>query len=272
MRQAICDFEPRLLARHVKVQVTVDRARIDASQRARVRDRGELWAQPVPLELYLRTELDLETGARYRVARGGTDGAQLMDPRLLATTTASCCTCARSAAEFARGVSRRSPARLGLRGHRVRRPLRRAAARGLRVPRRARPAQARRGVPALHRSTCSRSSTRTTWRRCRRWRWCSFEPDLAEAGAGARVSGAARHACCERDSRRGRADAVRIPHRARRDAVADRDGRGRRTSPTRRELAGDRAAARPRAVKAALRLRLRATAGADVRPARRSTG
>jgi type VI secretion system protein ImpF len=32
---------------------------------------GDLWAQPLPLRLYLRTELDLETGSMDIIDRGG---------------------------------------------------------------------------------------------------------------------------------------------------------------------------------------------------------
>jgi type VI secretion system protein ImpF len=31
---------------------------------------GDLWAQPLPLRLYLRTELDLETGTMEIIDRG----------------------------------------------------------------------------------------------------------------------------------------------------------------------------------------------------------
>lgn len=61
VRQAVLNFEPRILSDTLKVTV-----RIDAEQMSRHAMlfiiEGQLWAQPVPLSLYLKTELDLETG------------------------------------------------------------------------------------------------------------------------------------------------------------------------------------------------------------------
>jgi type VI secretion system protein ImpF len=61
VREAIVRFEPRINQRTLKVQVTVDRDRMHRNAMT-FRIEGELWAQPVPLSLLLRTELDLETG------------------------------------------------------------------------------------------------------------------------------------------------------------------------------------------------------------------
>ena len=44
--------------------------------------RGQLWAQPVPLEFLVRTEIDLETG-KVRDRRSGPVAGGVMDPRLL---------------------------------------------------------------------------------------------------------------------------------------------------------------------------------------------
>lgn len=61
LRTAILNFEPRILRNSVKVKVHVDPDRM--SHNAMVFEiQGELWAQPVPVQLYLKTELDLETG------------------------------------------------------------------------------------------------------------------------------------------------------------------------------------------------------------------
>jgi type VI secretion system protein ImpF len=61
IRQAICDFEPRIFPESVIVKVTVSRDQMNKN--AITFDiEGELWAQPLPLHLYLKTELDLETG------------------------------------------------------------------------------------------------------------------------------------------------------------------------------------------------------------------
>ena len=61
LRQAIWDFEPRILRNTVKVKVVGGKD--EMGHNALGFDiEGELWAQPVPLRLFLRTELDLETG------------------------------------------------------------------------------------------------------------------------------------------------------------------------------------------------------------------
>jgi type VI secretion system protein ImpF len=61
LRQAICDFEPRILRRTIKVRLVVDEQQM--SHNAMTFDiEGELWAHPVPLHVYLKTELDLEVG------------------------------------------------------------------------------------------------------------------------------------------------------------------------------------------------------------------
>jgi type VI secretion system protein ImpF len=61
LRQAVRDFEPRILPNTVKVRLVVDEARM--SHNAMIFEiEGELWAQPIPQRLYLRTEVDLEVG------------------------------------------------------------------------------------------------------------------------------------------------------------------------------------------------------------------
>lgn len=61
LRQALWNFEPRILHNSVKVRVKVDEERM--SQNAVAFDiEGDLWAQPMPLRLYMRTELDLDSG------------------------------------------------------------------------------------------------------------------------------------------------------------------------------------------------------------------
>jgi type VI secretion system protein ImpF len=61
LKQAICDFEPRILRRTIKIRLDVDEQKM--SHNAMTFDiEGELWADPVPLHIYLKTELDLEAG------------------------------------------------------------------------------------------------------------------------------------------------------------------------------------------------------------------
>jgi type VI secretion system protein ImpF len=61
IKDAIVKFEPRILSKSVRVRVSVDAD--DFSHNAMVMEiQGELWAQPVPERLFLKTAVDLETG------------------------------------------------------------------------------------------------------------------------------------------------------------------------------------------------------------------
>jgi type VI secretion system protein ImpF len=62
IRQAIEDFEPRVLPDTLQVTALVDNGDLNHHNVIGVEIRGQLWAQPVPLELLVRTEIDLETG------------------------------------------------------------------------------------------------------------------------------------------------------------------------------------------------------------------
>ena len=62
VRQAIIDFEPRILPRTLEVRAVVESSALDHHNVVGIEIHGQLWAQPVPLELLLRTEIDLETG------------------------------------------------------------------------------------------------------------------------------------------------------------------------------------------------------------------
>jgi type VI secretion system protein ImpF len=61
LRRAICDYEPRLLRDTVKVEVAVDPER-HGTNTMRFHIEAELWSQPLPLRLYLQTDVDLEDG------------------------------------------------------------------------------------------------------------------------------------------------------------------------------------------------------------------
>ena len=61
VRQAILSFEPRLLRHTVKVRAIMSDDLMSRNALAFVIE-GELWAQPIPLRLFLRTEIDLDTG------------------------------------------------------------------------------------------------------------------------------------------------------------------------------------------------------------------
>ena len=61
VRNAIVAFEPRLLKDKLTVEAILSDE--EMSRNTLVFEiNGELWAQPVPLRMHLRTELDLETG------------------------------------------------------------------------------------------------------------------------------------------------------------------------------------------------------------------
>lgn len=62
IRQTILDFEPRILPSTLEVKAVKQASSRDQHNIVGVQIHGQLWAQPVPLELLVRTEIDLETG------------------------------------------------------------------------------------------------------------------------------------------------------------------------------------------------------------------
>jgi type VI secretion system protein ImpF len=62
VRDAIIAFEPRILAPSLRVRAVVSDTQLDQHNVISVQIEGQLWAQPVPLEVLLRTNVDLETG------------------------------------------------------------------------------------------------------------------------------------------------------------------------------------------------------------------
>ena len=61
VKQAIIDFEPRILRNSLMIKLVVDHESMNSNSVV-FEIEGELWAQPVPLRVFLKTELDLETG------------------------------------------------------------------------------------------------------------------------------------------------------------------------------------------------------------------
>ncbi|NYE60068.1 type VI secretion system protein ImpF [Duganella sp. 1224] len=59
IRQAVWDFEPRILRDSLRVVALAPGA---AANQVAFEIHGELWGQPLPERLYLKTELDLEIG------------------------------------------------------------------------------------------------------------------------------------------------------------------------------------------------------------------
>ena len=62
IRQSILEFEPRILPASLQVRAVVHVSALDHHNVIGVEIRGDLWSQPTPLELLVRTEIDLETG------------------------------------------------------------------------------------------------------------------------------------------------------------------------------------------------------------------
>ena len=62
LKQAIIDFEPRILPDSISVKALLERQSVDHHNLISLHIEGMLWAQPVPIELLLRTQLDLESG------------------------------------------------------------------------------------------------------------------------------------------------------------------------------------------------------------------
>jgi type VI secretion system protein ImpF len=62
IRQAVIRFEPRILPDTLQVQARASASILDTHNVIEFEIRGHLWSQPVPLEILLRTQLDLEAG------------------------------------------------------------------------------------------------------------------------------------------------------------------------------------------------------------------
>lgn len=62
VHQAIIDHEPRILAATLQVEATTTAPLLDRQNLLSFRITGQLWAQPMPIELLLQTDIDLESG------------------------------------------------------------------------------------------------------------------------------------------------------------------------------------------------------------------
>lgn len=62
IKSAILNFEPRILPETLDVALLTSEDVQDHHNVLEFYITGQLWAQPMPLELYLKTSLDLETG------------------------------------------------------------------------------------------------------------------------------------------------------------------------------------------------------------------
>jgi type VI secretion system protein ImpF len=61
IKQAVTTFEPRIDAQSLSVSIQIDSRHHHNTLQLTI--RGNLWAQPVPLELLLAADVDLETGS-----------------------------------------------------------------------------------------------------------------------------------------------------------------------------------------------------------------
>jgi type VI secretion system protein ImpF len=73
IRRAILDFEPRLVARTLRVKLVVEEKQMNHNAMS-FDIEAELWAQPLPLRLFLRTAIDLEDGTIDVRDLGGSQG------------------------------------------------------------------------------------------------------------------------------------------------------------------------------------------------------
>ncbi|GAA4346981.1 type VI secretion system baseplate subunit TssE [Variovorax defluvii] len=62
LKNAILQFEPRILPRTLEVELVMEGSALDSHNRIGLQIRGQLWAQPVPLEFLMRSRIDLEEG------------------------------------------------------------------------------------------------------------------------------------------------------------------------------------------------------------------
>lgn len=61
LRQCIAAFEPRILPQTLRVRLEVNESQMSHNAMTFLIE-GDLWAQPTPLRLYLKTEIDLDLG------------------------------------------------------------------------------------------------------------------------------------------------------------------------------------------------------------------
>lgn len=61
LRESIIDFEPRILSSTLRVRANLTAAQLSHNALT-FEIEGELWGQPLPQQLYLKTEIDLESG------------------------------------------------------------------------------------------------------------------------------------------------------------------------------------------------------------------
>ena len=60
--KSIKNFEPRIIPRSLKVKVILAKSEMSGNTLS-FELTGDLWAQPLPLQLFLQTEVDIENGS-----------------------------------------------------------------------------------------------------------------------------------------------------------------------------------------------------------------
>jgi type VI secretion system protein ImpF len=68
LTEALRHFEPRILPNTISIDMTVDPEEM-SNRSLRFEIRGDLWSQPIPESLFIRTQLDIETG-KVKLTRG----------------------------------------------------------------------------------------------------------------------------------------------------------------------------------------------------------
>lgn len=68
IKDAVLRFEPRLIEKSVKVRL-LPSSDEQSHNSLQIEIEAELWAQPVPLRMFMKTELDLEIGAVHLTER-----------------------------------------------------------------------------------------------------------------------------------------------------------------------------------------------------------
>ncbi len=63
IREAVLRYEPRLIPDTVKVKLVQESLHNDAHNTIALEIDAQLWCQPLPLQMFMKTELDLELGA-----------------------------------------------------------------------------------------------------------------------------------------------------------------------------------------------------------------
>ena len=62
LTKCIKNYEPRIIPRTLKIKIALAKNEM-SSNTLSFEISGDLWAQPLPLQLFLKTEVDIENGS-----------------------------------------------------------------------------------------------------------------------------------------------------------------------------------------------------------------